>query len=169
MQAFHDTDVERENVAPEIGISKILDRHDTSRDKVDMVKRSQDWDAVTNSLLVCTSPGWVGFNYTRPAFLTEALNAITGLNFKVDDLMIIGKQINNLCRCFDAREGISRKDDYLPPRFIEELLPDGPSKGQPISREELEDMLDNYYVLRGWDKKTGNPTKEKLEELDLEG
>lgn len=169
MQAFHDTDVEQENVAPEIGISKALDRHDTSRDKVDMVKRSQDWVAVTNSLLLCTSPGWVGFNYTRPTFLTEALNAITGWNFKVDDLMIIGERINNLCRCFDAREGTSRKDDYLPPRFIEEPLPDGPSKGQRISREELEDMLNNYYELRGWDKKTGNPTKEKLEELDLEG
>lgn len=167
MQAFHDSDVEQANVVPEIGISKALDRHDTSRDKVNMIKLSQDWIAVTNSLLLCTSPGWVGFSYTRPSFLVEALNAITGWNFKVDDLMIIGERINNLCRCFDAREGISRKDDYLPVRFIEEPLPDGPSKGQRISKEELEDMLDNYYELRGWDKKTGNPTKQKLEELDL--
>jgi len=167
MQAFHDTDMERENVAPEIGIFKALDRHATSRDKVEMVKRSQDWVAVTNSLLLCTSPGWIGFNYTTPSFLTEALNAITGWNFKVGNLMTIGERINNLCRCFDAREGTSRKDDYLPPRFIEEPLPDGPSKGQRISKEELEDMLDNYYELRGWDKTTGNPTKRKLEDLDL--
>lgn len=168
MQAFHDPDVERNNVAPEIGIVKSLDRHDTSRDKVEMIRRSQDWVAVTNSLLLCTSPGWFGFNYTRPAFLAEALNAVTGLNRTVDDLMIVGERANNLCRCFNAREGMTRKDDYLPARFTEEPLPDGPSKGQKISTRELEDMLGNYYDLRGWDKKTGNPTWKKLQELDLE-
>lgn len=167
MQAFHDTDVEQENTAPEIGISKALDRHDTSRDKVDMIKRSQDWVAVTNSLLICTSPGWVGFNYARPIFVVDALNAVTGLNFTVDDLMKIGERVNNLCRCFNAREGMTRKDDYLPPRFLEEPLPDGPSKGQRISENEFREMLDNYYELRGWSKETGNPSREKLEELDL--
>jgi aldehyde:ferredoxin oxidoreductase len=168
MQSFHDTDVEAENVAPEIGISKALNRHDTSRDKVDIVKRSQDWIAVTNSLLLCTAPAWVGFDYTKPTFLAEVLNAITGLNFTVGELMIIGERMNNLCRCFNAREGVSRKDDYLPPRFTEEPLPDGPSKGQRIPKEELQKMLDYYYELRGWNKKTGIPTHEKLIELGLE-
>lgn len=168
MQAFHDPDVERDDVAPEIGISKALNRHDTSFSKVDMIKRSQDWVAVTNCLLLCTSPAWVGFNYTRPIFLCEALNATTGLHFTVDELMVIGERANNLCRCFNAREGMTRKDDYLPPRFVEESLPDGPSQGQRISQKELEEMLDNYYELRGWDKQRGNPTKEKLEELGLE-
>jgi aldehyde:ferredoxin oxidoreductase len=28
-------------------------------------------------------------------------------------------------------------------------------------------MLDEYYEERGWDIKTGIPTREKLEELDL--
>lgn len=167
MQSFHDTDFEAGNTAPEIGISKALDRHDTSRDKVEMIKRSQDWVSVTNCLLLCTAPAWVGFNYTRPAFLTEALNAITGWNLTATELMTIGERANNLCRCFDAREGIGRKDDYLPPRFTEEPLPDGPSKGHRIPKEELERMLNDYYELRGWDKKTGNPTKEKLKELDL--
>jgi len=167
MQSFHDTDFEAGNTAPEIGISKPLHRHDTSRDKVDMIKRSQDWVAVTNCLLLCTAPAWVGYNYTKPAFLTDALNAITGWNLKVEDLMVVGERVNNLCRCFDAREGISRKDDVLPPRFTEEPLPDGPSKGQRIPKEELEGMLDNYYELRGWDKKTGNPKKQKLKELGL--
>lgn len=168
MQAFHDPSFEQENIAPEIGISKALNRHDTSRKKVKAIKLSQDWVAVTNSLLLCTSPAWVGFNYTRPAFIIEALNAITGWKFKPSDLMVVGERINNLCRCFNSREGISRKDDYLPPRFTEDPLPDGPSKGQRISKKELENMLNEYYELRGWDKETGKPTKQKLKELDLE-
>ena len=168
MQSFHDTDYEADGAAPEIGISKGLNRHDTSRSKVDAVKRSQDWVAVTNSLLLCTAPAWVGYNYTKPTFLVETLNAVTGLNFTVDDLMTIGERTNNLCRCFNVREGMSRKDDYLPRRFMEDPLPDGPSMGQRIPKEELESMLDNYYELRGWDKKTGIPKPEKLKALGLE-
>ena len=35
-----------------------------------------------------------------------------------------------------------------------------------MTREMLDDMLDDYYDERGWSKK-GIPTREKLEELDL--
>ena len=168
MQSFHDTDLEVANAAPEIGISEPIDRHDTSRRKVELIKRSQDWVAVTNALLLCTSPGWIGYNYTKPSINAEVLNAITGWNLRVEDLLIAGERMNNLCRCFNAREGLTRKDDYLPPRFTEDPLPDGPSKGQRLSKEQLEEMLDDYYDIRGWDKKTGNPTKRKLDELGLE-
>ena len=168
MQSFHDTELEIANAAPEIGISDPIDRHDTSRIKVDMIKRSQDWVAVTNSLLLCTSPGWTGFNYTRPSFIAEVLNAITGWDMTAEDLLLAGERMNNLCRCFNAREGLTRKDDYLPPRFTEDPLPDGPSKGQCLTKQQLEDMLDNYYDLRGWDNRTGNPTDAKLKELGLE-
>lgn len=168
MQAFHDPDIETENASPEIGISLAMDRHDTSRNKVDMIKRSQDWVAITNSLLLCTSPAWFGYEYTKPSFNAEALNVITGWNMKVEDLLLAGERMNNLCRCFNAREGMTRKDDVLPPRFTEDALPDGPSKGQRVTKEQLEDMLNNYYDLRGWDKRTGNPTEAKLKELGLE-
>jgi aldehyde:ferredoxin oxidoreductase len=168
MQAFHDPEFEAPNLAPEIGITLGLDRHDTSRNKVDIIRRAQDWVAITNSLLLCTSPGWSGHNYTKPAFLTSAFDAVTGWDFTVDDLLRAGERINNLCRCFNAREGITRKDDILPPRFTEDSLPDGPSKGQRITNEELQSMLDNYYDLRSWDKTTGIPTSAKLRELGLE-
>ena len=168
VQCFHDTELEVANAAPDIGITKPLDRHDTSREKVEIITRSQDWVGICNSLLICTSPGWTGFNLLRPAFLTEALNVVTGWNMKVEDLMLMGERMNNLCRCFNAREGITRKDDYLPPRFTEDPLPEGPSKGQRFSKEELGHMLDDYYDLRGWDKDTGMPLKKRLNELGLD-
>jgi aldehyde:ferredoxin oxidoreductase len=167
-QTFHDTDLEAANVAPEIGIAGGLNRHDTSRDKVDMIKKSQDWVAITNSLCLCTAPASIGFEYTKPSFLVEALNAITGMDFTVNELMTIGERMNNLCRCFNVREGITRKDDYLPRRFMEEPLPDGPSQGQRLTSEELQRMLEDYYELRGWNKSTGIPEKRKLLELGLE-
>jgi len=168
MQAFHDPEFEAPNLAPEIGITLGLDRHDTSRNKVDIIRRSQDWVAITNSLLLCTSPGWSGLNYTRPTFLTNAYDAVTGWDLTVDDMMRAGERINNLCRCFNVREGFTRKDDTLPARFTEDPLPDGPSKGQRVTKEELQSMLDNYYDLRGWDITTGIPTSARLKELGLE-
>ncbi|MCK4585085.1 aldehyde ferredoxin oxidoreductase, partial [candidate division WOR-3 bacterium] len=78
----------------------------------------------------------------------------------------IGERIWNLTRLIAVREGVSRKDDTLPARFLEEPLPAGAAKGHFVSREELDTMLDEYYTLRGWDK-NGIPTKEKLEELGL--
>jgi aldehyde:ferredoxin oxidoreductase len=49
---------------------------------------------------------------------------------------------------------------------MNETLPDGPAKGQKITKEILDKMLDEYYDLRGWDE-NGIPRKEKLEELGL--
>ncbi|MFQ6110452.1 MAG: aldehyde ferredoxin oxidoreductase C-terminal domain-containing protein, partial [Nitrospinota bacterium] len=53
-------------------------------------------------------------------------------------------------------------------RFMEEPIPDGPSKGMVIPRDKLDLMLDEYYEHRGWDKETGIPTREKLKSLGLE-
>jgi aldehyde:ferredoxin oxidoreductase len=41
-------------------------------------------------------------------------------------------------------------------------------KGSRIPRETLERLKDDYYTYRGWDLKTGNPTREKLVELGLD-
>ena len=36
-----------------------------------------------------------------------------------------------------------------------------------MERDKFEAMKDEYYTLRGWDKQTGAPTKEKMAELGL--
>jgi aldehyde:ferredoxin oxidoreductase len=48
-----------------------------------------------------------------------------------------------------------------------EPLPDGAFAGKPFGPEILDSMLDNYYELRGWDKKTGIPTRSTLEGIGL--
>ena len=98
--------------------------------------------------------------------LAEMVVAATGWNVTISDLMTVGERAFNLCRAFNAREGITRKDDTLPPRLMEPL-PDGPYKGETISRNTLDDTLDEYYKLRGWDEKTGTPTRRTLERLNL--
>jgi aldehyde:ferredoxin oxidoreductase len=77
----------------------------------------------------------------------------------------IGERIINLERAFNIREGLTRKDDRWPERFLKEPYPDGPAKGQVI---HLEPMLDEYYGFRKWDRTTGFPTRDKLQELQLD-
>ena len=82
--------------------------------------------------------------------------------------MEIGERIFNLQRLYLIREGISRKDDTWPNRFFDESLPEGPSKGNRVSREVIEKVLDEYYTARGWDLSTGYPTSETLDRLAID-
>ena len=91
----------------------------------------------------------------------------TGWEFGVDDFRKTGERVYNLIRGYNVREGITRADDSLPARLHEEPLPEGPAAGQVLSLEKFQNYLDAYYDFRGWDKETGKPTREKLEELGL--
>jgi len=97
----------------------------------------------------------------------QMLNAATGMKMSVEEFVKVGERIWNLARMFNIREGFTRKDDTLPKRILTEPLPSGIAKGQKLTRAQLNQMLDEYYKLRGWDIQTGTPSKEKLRELEL--
>lgn len=121
---------------------------------------------IRDSLIVC----WYTCSWP-PIFWIEdfahLLISVTGESAfgNVEELMQIGARLVTLKRCFNVREGITRKDDKLPRRFTHEPVPSGPSKGQTVN---LEPMLDEYYSLYGWDLTTGIPTKDTLYALGLE-
>ena len=104
-----------------------------------MVLSSEDWASLMSKLL--------GYEITK------------------EDFAKIGERLYNLARIYNVREGITRADDTLPPRLLEDPLPEGPAKGMTVN---LDPLLDAYYDYRGWDKETGKPTKEKLKELGLD-
>jgi len=89
---------------------------------------------------------------------------LMGYEFTEEDFRKTGERIYNLARIFNIREGITRSDDTLPPRLLEEPMPEGPAEGQVVN---LDPLLDAYYEYRGWDK-NGKPTPEKLKELGLD-
>ena len=96
----------------------------------------------------------------------DLISSVTGWEFGIEDFRKTGERAVNLSRAFNMRDGFSRADDTLPKRLTEEPMPDGPAKGQVI--DQLDMLLDHYYEERGWDKKTGKPTPEKLKELGLD-
>jgi aldehyde:ferredoxin oxidoreductase len=95
----------------------------------------------------------------------KVLEYVTGYDF-TPELMEIGKRIYTLERVILCREGISRKDDLLPRRITEEPLPEGMAKGRVITPAIYDEMLDEYYQVRGWDH-NGIPKEETLRELAI--
>ncbi|UCF08550.1 MAG: hypothetical protein JSW28_02350, partial [Thermoplasmata archaeon] len=98
----------------------------------------------------------------------EWLSAATGMDIGYEELLRIGERIVNLERAFNTRLGIRRTDDTLPKRFLHNPLPSGPAKGEVFSKKQLDKMIDEYYELRGWDKRTGLHQKKKLQELEMD-
>ncbi|MBZ4653060.1 MAG: Aldehyde ferredoxin oxidoreductase [Peptococcaceae bacterium] len=135
--------------------------------KPEHVLKNQRMTAIGDSLILCRRHAEPFFGEYLSEKYVELINLLTGFNLDLDELNMIADRIYTLERMFNCREGITRKDDILPPRFTKEPIPDGPSKGMFIRPEELDMMLDEYYSLRGWDIKTGIPTQEKLIELGL--
>ncbi|MCP4342177.1 MAG: aldehyde ferredoxin oxidoreductase family protein [Desulfobulbaceae bacterium] len=80
--------------------------------------------------------------------LEAALTAVTGQPNTKTDLQKIARNILNMTRTFNLREGLTPEDDRLPKRIHKEPLPSGKS----LTSEEMEYMLKDYYRLREWDE-----------------
>jgi aldehyde:ferredoxin oxidoreductase len=141
--------------------------HSTIDGKAEYAMRSQHYTAVGDSLVLCRFTGERGFGMLLNDEFAKMVNGVTGFGLSTEELEHIGARIVNLERAFNVREGVRRKDDLLPHRVMHEPIPFGPSKGRYCPPDELNRMLDQYYVLRGWTR-DGVPTKERLMALRLE-
>ena len=153
-------------LAPEIGLDSTIARHRLymGPEKAKEVVIGQNWWEVIKRLGACSFtiyPAGISIDT-----LIDIISSVTGWEVTPKELISVGERVWNLCRAFNVREGIGRKDDILPKRFAEPL-PNGLYKGEAIPKDAFENLVDNYYEYRGWDKKTGIPTREKLEELGL--
>ena len=141
----------------------VIDRFSIEK-RAEIVKAEQDYGAAVDCLVGC----WFVRGVVGKERYVKMLNAATGVEMVAEEFTRLGERVWNLVRMFNVREGFTREDDVLPWRFLNEPLPSGIAEGQRLTREQLECMLDEYFVLRGWNKTTGIPTREKLKELGLE-
>ncbi|HUU82343.1 MAG TPA: aldehyde ferredoxin oxidoreductase family protein [Phycisphaerae bacterium] len=146
-------------IAPEIlGVPEKFDPH-TPDGKAALDIGFQDLTAALDAAGLCL---FITFSVGGPE-ITEMLRTATGFDYDVDEVMRAGERIWNLEKLFNLQAGLSRKDDTLPKRLLTEPMPAGPAKGMTVP---LEEMLAEYYRLRGWTDQ-GQPTQEKLVALGL--
>lgn len=128
--------------------------------KAEPCKTSQDAIATIDSTGLClfTSGAWDMADYA------EQLDAACEGSWTKDTLELVGERIWNLERQFNLAAGLTKADDTLPPRLLNDPVPSGTAKGRVC---ELGTMLSEYYELRGWDDQ-GLPTQETLKRLNLQ-
>jgi aldehyde:ferredoxin oxidoreductase len=134
--------------------------------KAALVKYFQDIFTIIDAAGLCV---FVAIRYTLdtpngyvPTRLTEMVKQATGAGYTPESLLEAADRVYTLERLFLTKAGFSRADDTLAPRMFEPM-PSGPIQGEVF---ELDRVLDDYYVERGWDT-NGIPTLEKLESLGI--
>ncbi len=113
--------------------------------KAELFKDFEDRCTLFDSLIVC--------RFYRDFYTWDELSKIisltTGIFMDKKKLEHIAGLITDNTRRFNIREGLTFNDDTLPSRLFDQSL----DNGSRITKDELNTMVQDYYKIRGWDKK----------------
>jgi aldehyde:ferredoxin oxidoreductase len=128
---------------------------------------AMDLGITCNTEIVNTSGLCVigGLGSMPPDAAVRFVEAVTGWDFKEEDMLRTGKRIMNMRYAFNLREGQKPNDDEnaLPNRCVGmPPLKEGPLKGITIDHSKMGIQFINSM---GWDEETLIPTRESLESL----
>lgn len=116
---------------------------DATEGKAELVLDFEDRHTVFDTLIFCRfyrdMIGWEE--------LPVVIQRLTGLEMDKEALRALSARIADTIRQYNLREGMTAADDTLPDRILTEPLA---PRGQSLSREELDRMVEDYYELRGW-------------------
>ncbi len=163
MANLHDTSIASErSIAAHsaLGILEPLEIDDLGIKKVRALVYYTNWRNILNALLICYFTPW---DYVD---VPEIVRATTGWYTSSWELMKVGERITTMARAFNIREGLTKKDDWLPERFFQPHT-SGALADTVIKPDEFKNAILAYYKMMGWDE-DGIPTKSKLEELELD-
>jgi aldehyde:ferredoxin oxidoreductase len=137
-----------------------------------LTRYSEDWYTILTSLGLCARAQMNRFYGLE--LVTDFYNAVTGFNMQSDELRSAAERTWNLLKILNVKEGFSRKHDkfpkewFKPLKFGDKILNFQDFFGEKVIVPEIaNNLLDDYYEERGWDKVNGNPTLAKIKELGL--
>jgi len=122
--------------------------------KVDLVLYHQHLRSLFDIFGVCRLP-WIELGFHED-FYAELYSAVVGKQYSLDDLLKKSQHIYDMTRAINIKLGVTRSDDYPPPRTFVPIH-SGPLAGKVCDKDEYEKMLSLYYKKRGWDKQ-GKPS-----------
>jgi aldehyde:ferredoxin oxidoreductase len=144
--------------ASELGVIGLKTDPLEYKGKGELLKILQDIHAFSDSLDLCKFSAFA----EGAEEYAEQYSAVLGVPFTIDDVMTTGERIYNLERYYNQLAGEAKGADVLPKRFTTEPSTMPGSEGHVC---ELDEMLAEYYSLRGWDD--GHVPDAKLKELQI--
>jgi aldehyde:ferredoxin oxidoreductase len=130
-----------------------------------LLRYSHRWFAILGSLGICARAGINRFY--NAAVCAEFYRAVTGIETDVAELGHRADRAWTLLQMANIREGWERRDESLPERWFEAPGFKNYVSEEPLSPEEADHMIEDYYEEWGWGRKTGAPTARRLAELGL--
>jgi aldehyde:ferredoxin oxidoreductase len=150
-----------------LGFNESVETRSLGAEKIRFVVEGQRMYSAMDSLNLCQfvfGPAWQLYG---PEDMVELVRIVTGWkDVTFDELHKVGERRLNMMRVFNAREGFDRHKDIVPKKLFNPLK-GGVSNGWKLDRDEVKVAMEKYYEICGWDVETGNPSRAKLEELDL--
>ena len=147
-----------------LGLLEAVDRLDLGPQKVRAYYYTRTaWD-LYNCVGMCDFVG-VPIGALTLERLCDYVNAATGWDMSLFELLKVGERAHTMARLFNLREGFGVADDTLPDRMFEPLQ-SGALTGKALDRDEFRRARQLYYQMAGWDE-TGTPIPGKLAELGL--
>ena len=142
---------------PELGVEDALPEQ-SSEGKAFVSAVGQDYACVQNAASFCM----LNNLNLSPTQMAEALAAVTGAPYTVEEIKRAGERLWQLKHGINCLLGATAADDRLPRRLLEPLE-DGPTAG---SVPDMPLMLSEFYALRDLDA-GGRPSRGRLEALGL--
>lgn len=135
--------------------------------KVEFVRKTQQLFSMMDSANMCQFVWGSSWQLYGPEQILKMIQAITGWDVTIDELLTVGERRVNMMRMFNAREGIDSSQDTLSKKFFKPLK-GGPTDGWKVDKDEFEAAKIEYYRQCGWDEESGIPTEQTLKRLKLE-
>jgi len=148
-----------------LGLLEPVDPVTVDRHKVRFFYVGQKAWGINNLLSICNFVS-VPIHAMTFARLVQAVAAITGWQTSLYELAQAAERSNVMARVFNNRQGFTAKDDRVIQRWLEEM-PSGPLKGRRMDANDVQQAIQLYYEMSGWDLE-GRPRHGKLVELDLD-
>jgi aldehyde:ferredoxin oxidoreductase len=170
VSSSHDGDIGEEPLSYKLralGFDEAQDGAELNEEKSKLFWVTQCGFSAVDSLSICQFifGHWTIFDLHQ---LVDFVNAATGWNTNLYELMLIGQRRIQLFRAFNQREGFSSADDVLPEKLFMPLENVGPSAGYSVNRDDFEKAKRLYYAYAGWDQETGMVPNTKLKEMGLD-
>lgn len=151
----------------EIGLVDPQPADNLNEEKVHYALTTQYLYSALDSVNMCQfvfGPSWHLYGSEQ---LRQLVELVTGWEVSMDELLEVGARRLNMLRAYNAREGIGRDQDNLPPKLFQPRV-GGATDGVALDEQNLEKAKDMYYQEAGWDLSSGIPTEARLAELGLD-
>jgi aldehyde:ferredoxin oxidoreductase len=130
-----------------------------------LLRYSHTWFTILGSLGICAR-GQINRFYNA-GLCAELYETVTGIKTSMEDLRQRVERVWTLYKMANLREGVDRKTEVPPHQWIGKSGFKNYVDESPLTRADIDGMAEDYYAEWGWDRKTGVPTPEVLEELGL--